>query len=279
MRIQRVVLATERHDHRIGAVARRVRRAGRSAGRRRPRSGRIRTGTECLLRCGRLPPPRCRMVCTDDLVAEQHLRAAGLGIDGKCTSHLRSSRRSMSTASAARQSPRTCGSSSRSSSGPMIRTPGTPLATARSPDVVQPRAAPPRRVRRAPCRRRSGGCRVARRTLRAGRRRGGTAGLVGTRLVIQARVHDAAVAARLVRREPVFLLEERHVGVGVALRGSRGRPHADDAATDDRDPVDRRRPPSSLGNWGGSPPLVIAGRRFQVSPSRSQVLIDLQLSA
>ena len=72
--------------------------------------------------------------------------------------------------------------------------------------------------------------------------------LVGTGLVVEARVDDAAVATGLVRGQAVLFLEQRHVGIGSALEHLARDGHADDATTDDRDP---------FGSW--------RGRHFEVS--------------
>ena len=61
--------------------------------------------------------------------------------------------------------------------------------------------------------------------------------LVRTGLVVQAGVHDAAVASGLVRREPVLLFEERHVGIGPTPQDLARDCDADDTATDYSDSV------------------------------------------
>ncbi len=64
--------------------------------------------------------------------------------------------------------------------------------------------------------------------------------LVRTRLVIEPRVHDAAVASGLVRSEPVLLLEQRDVCIGLTAQNFAGHGNAEDAATDDSDSVGHR---------------------------------------
>ena len=80
-------------------------------------------------------------------------------------------------------------------------------------------------------------------------------------------MHDAAVASGLVRREAVLLLEQRHVRIGPTLEDLAGDRHADDAATDDGDPVGHRRVGEAgtsvfldVGRVGVSSPLCRDGR-------------------
>ena len=92
-----------------------------------------------------------------------------------------------------------------------MRTPGTPLACARSLDVVQPGAFgvvegdehlaagdPPNAALFAELFEQADAAPAEHCLVRAG-------------LVVQARMHDPAVASGLVRREAVLLLEQRHV--------------------------------------------------------------------
>ena len=60
-------------------------------------------------------------------------------------------------------------------------------------------------------------------------------------LVIQARMHDAAVAPGLMRCEPVLLLEQRHVRIGATFEKLARYRDADDASADNSDPVGHRR--------------------------------------
>ena len=53
--------------------------------------------------------------------------------------------------------------------------------------------------------------------------------------VVDARVHDAAVVARLVRGDLVLALEDQDAGVGVALQQLAGGGEAEDARADDHD--------------------------------------------
>ena len=56
-------------------------------------------------------------------------------------------------------------------------------------------------------------------------------------------MHDAAVAAGLVRGEPVLLLEEGHLGVGAELEQPAGHRRADDPAADDGVALSGHHPP------------------------------------
>ena len=257
MRLERVVLAAERHDRRVTPVACQF---GKPIAlqatadhdpveHERSRTARVARGDHHF-GAGRLQ--------TDDLVAEQDLRAGGDRVGGKRLRHLgevdNRGRRRVQGADAA-----DVGFQLAQFFGPDYSNAGDAVGARPLLDVVQ----------------------IARSFDLVERDQHLAAGdpadaadlaelfeqadapaaqqrLVGTGLVVEARVDDAAVAPGLVGRQAVFLLEQRDVRIRVALECLAGDGHSDDATTDDRDPFGwRGRHVEVSEGWvgAGSPPL------------------------
>jgi hypothetical protein len=85
-------------------------------------------------------------------------------------------------------------------------------------------------------------------------------------LVVEAGVDDAAVAAGLVRGEPVLLLEEGDLGVGSKLEQPSRHCRTDDAAADDGVALDGHRAPIVWRPRGPRPWLT-------VRPGRAAVMV------
>ena len=278
--LQRVVLAAERHDHRVGAVTRQFGKAValQSAADddvvERGLSGTV-LGTrgDHHLGSGRSQ--------ADDLVAEEDLRAGGDGVGGKRLRHLGEVDD--------RGGGRVQGGDAAHVGFELAQLFGADDANAGNTvgerpllDVIEPRAFDVVECDKNLAAGDPADSAFGAELLQQADTAAAEHGFDRAGLVVEARMDDPAVAPGLMRCEPVLLLEQRHLGIRPSPQDLAGDGDADDAATDNGDTmhtciIQGRKDQRRFGRIAGQrsfPARVIGTADLPKAPCAPRVMLS-----